>query len=65
MTNCTKDLINTGVLDSLAVMQIILFIEERFSIKVADDEVLPENFRTVNRIDEFVAHKLNGAQAAS
>jgi acyl carrier protein len=62
------DLISRGYIDSLAMMQLILFIEERFDVKVGEDEVLPDNFRTLNRIAEFVenkqsalAHELDGA----
>jgi acyl carrier protein len=62
------DLISRGYIDSLAMMQLILFIEERFDVKVGEDEVLPDNFRTLNRIAEFVenkqralAHELEGA----
>jgi acyl carrier protein len=58
------DLIGTGFLDSLAVMQLILFIEERFNVKVADGEVLPDNFRTMARIVEFVENKQRAPQTA-
>jgi acyl carrier protein len=59
-----QDLIGTGFLDSLAVMQLILFIEERFKVKVADGEVLPDNFRTIERIIEFVESKQSAPQTA-
>ncbi len=51
------DLISRGYIDSLAMMQLILFIEERFDVKVGEEEVLPENFRTLDRIVEFVERK--------
>ncbi len=52
-----ESLISTGVLDSLALLKLILFIEERFSVKVLDGEVIPGNFETVARIAAFVEGK--------
>ena len=50
-------LISTGVLDSLALLKLLLFIEERFSLKVNDGEVNPRNFETVDRITAFIESK--------
>jgi acyl carrier protein len=52
-----QDLITTGLLDSLAIMQLILFVEERFGVPVADVEVIPDNFRTLNMIKSFIERK--------
>lgn len=50
-------LISTGILDSLALLKLLLFIEERFSLKVNDGEVNPRNFETVDRITAFIENK--------
>jgi acyl carrier protein len=50
-------LISTGILDSLALLKLLLFIEERFSLKVNDGEVNPRNFETVDRITAFIESK--------
>jgi acyl carrier protein len=50
-------LISSGILDSLALLKLLLFIEERFSVKVKDGEVTPSNFETVNRITAFIEGK--------
>jgi acyl carrier protein len=50
-------LISTGILDSLALRKLLLFIEERFSLKVKDGEVNPSNFETVDRITAFIESK--------
>jgi acyl carrier protein len=50
-------LISTGILDSLALLNLLLFIEERFSLKVKDGEVNPSNFETVDRITAFIESK--------
>lgn len=50
-------LIRTGILDSLALLKLLLFLEERFGVKVNDREVVPDNFDTLNRIVGFVERK--------
>lgn len=49
-----RPLIGTGLLDSLALMDLIMFIEERTGLKVPDGDVTPENFETVSRIGLMV-----------
>jgi len=50
-------LIDSGVIDSLGIVQTIGFLETTFGIKVRDDELLPRNFETVNSIAAFVESK--------
>jgi acyl carrier protein len=53
-------LISRGVLDSLALLRLIAFIEEQFGVTVNDDEVIPDNFETVNEIKSFIDKKKVG-----
>jgi acyl carrier protein len=53
-------LISSGLLDSMALLRLIVFIEEQFSVSVADGELMPENFQTVSLIKAFVERKQNG-----
>ena len=50
-------LVQRGVIDSIELMQIVAFVEERFGIAVDDTEVVPGNFRTLSAIAGFVARK--------
>lgn len=49
-----EPLLERGLIDSLALFQLITFIEERTSVRVPDREVTLENFQTVNTIDGLV-----------
>ncbi len=60
-----KDLISTGFLDSVAVLRLLLFIEEQFKVTIADDEVLPDNFRTINRMKAFIENKQQVSKSVS
>ncbi len=51
-------LLDAGIIDSVAVIEIITFIEETYSIKVEDDEIVPENLDSINKIDSYISRKL-------
>jgi acyl carrier protein len=53
------DLLATGVLDSLGLMQLVLFLEERLGVKVPDEDVVIENFQSVSALTAYLA-RLNG-----
>lgn len=57
------DLIASGILDSLGLMQLVLFIEESLSLKIPDEEVVIDNFRTVRILAEYIDQ--NRPQAAA
>jgi acyl carrier protein len=46
-----------GVLDSTDVLRLLSFVEERFAIRVGDDELVPENFETIERLSDFIRAK--------
>jgi acyl carrier protein len=48
------DLLSGGIIDSLGVTQLVTFLEDRFGIRVSDDELTPANFRTLAAIEAFV-----------
>lgn len=47
-------LLDRGVIDSTGVLEIVLYLESEFAIKIKDSEMLPENFDSVNNIVNFV-----------
>lgn len=51
------DLIEQGVIDSLSLLRLVTFLEEKCQIQVQDEEIVPENFRTLGAIQEFVAKR--------
>jgi acyl carrier protein len=52
-----EDLLSRGIIDSLGVTQLVEFLEDRFGIVVADEDLTPANFQTLKSIDAFVACK--------
>ena len=52
--------LHTGILDSIGVLQIILFLEDRYQITLTDDEIVPDNLDSIQRLKIFVDRKLLG-----
>lgn len=48
------DLVEAGLLDSLAFVDLIVSLEQEFGVNVAIDEIEIDNFRSIARIAEFV-----------
>lgn len=51
-------LLDHGIIDSTGVLEVISFVEETFGIKVEDQEMLPDNLDSIDRITDFVSRKL-------
>jgi acyl carrier protein len=58
-----EPLLQGGILDSLGIFTLIAFIEERFGVKVQPEDVVVENFETVNTICSLI-EATRAAQAA-
>jgi acyl carrier protein len=46
-----------GILDSTGMLEVIYFLEDEFEVSVADQEMVPENLDSVNRIVAYVERK--------
>lgn len=57
------DLLETAVLDSLAFVDLLLYMEQEFGIKVSFDDLELDNFRSIEKIAKYVATR-NGASSA-
>jgi len=53
-----------GVMDSLGLMQFVSYLREEFDLNFDEDEIVPENFRTVTDVERLVNQKL-AARAGS
>lgn len=58
----TEDLLGSGILDSLGMMNLIAFLEEEFACKVLPEEMVIENFMTVAHINDYLESKLVSEQ---
>lgn len=58
-----EDIFALGFINSLAALQLVQFLEKEFGVTVEDDDLDLDNFRTLNRMDEFLERKLTARAA--
>lgn len=47
-----------GLIDSTGILELVAFVEEKYGISVADEELLPENFDSVNNLSRYILNKI-------
>lgn len=55
--NNDDSFLDLGIIDSTGIMEVVLFIEEKFGLEVDDEELLPENLDSINNLVKFIASK--------
>jgi acyl carrier protein len=61
--NADDSLLETGTIDSTSILEVVLFLEEHFSIKVEDQDMIPANLDSINKIADFVHRKITPKQS--
>ena len=64
LSNDTSLLVG-GILDSLSLLRLVVFLEEQFNITVGEADLLPENFDNVNTICAYLRALAPGRQRAA
>lgn len=57
MLDSGDSFLQKNILDSTGMLEVIYFLEDEFGIKVQDEEMVPENLDSVNRIVAFLGRK--------
>lgn len=58
-------LLESGIVDSIGILEIVSYLEQEFEIQVSDDDLLPENFGSIAGIAAFVKRKAESRAASS
>ncbi|HMF02535.1 MAG TPA: acyl carrier protein [Terriglobia bacterium] len=53
----TTPLMTTGILDSIAVLKVVTFLENQFGIVIQPHEAVVENLNTLSDIERFIVSK--------
>ena len=56
------DFLENGILDSTSVLELVGFLEEKFGIRVEDDEVVPDNLNSLEKIALYISKKTGKTQ---
>ena len=51
------ELFSSGLINSMFAMQLVLFLEKEFTVKVANEDLDLKNFKSLNAIADFVEKK--------
>ena len=60
-----SDLLDSGILDSLLVMDLVCFLEVRFQVRMQPADINPDNLRSVRRLAHYVTVRLSGSAEAA
>jgi acyl carrier protein len=60
----TESLLEAGLIDSTGILELVAFLEQRFQIRMADADIVPENLDSIKTIVGYVEGKLAKAAAA-
>ncbi len=49
-----------GLVDSLGILSLVTFVQEKYAVSVDEEELVTDNWDSINRVTKFVQTKLNG-----
>jgi len=55
--NDDTSFLEEGVIDSVGVLELVAFLEETFGFRVEDEEIIPENLDSINKLVKYVRSK--------
>lgn len=55
-----ENLLLQGIVDSMGLLRLLTFLEQRFGFEARDADMVPENFSTLERIRDFVERRKTG-----
>jgi acyl carrier protein len=55
--NGDTSFLDSGIIDSTGVLELVAFLEERFQVKVEDEDLIPANLDSINAVTRFVENK--------
>ena len=54
-----QSFLESGIIDSTGILELVSFIEEHYNIKIEDEELIPDNLDSVNNVVKFISKKLS------
>ena len=54
--------LSSGIIDSAGVLELVSFIEDEYGISVEDEELIPENLDSIQKLSDFVNRKMGNSK---
>jgi acyl carrier protein len=61
----TASFLEEGIVNSMGIMKLVMFVEETFHITVEDEGLAPDNFNSVSRLAAYIRSKSPTASSAA
>ena len=55
--NDDTSFLEEGIIDSTGILELVTFLEDKFSITVSDEELVPENLDSINNVTAYLGRK--------
>jgi len=52
-----QDLLEDGIIDSMLLLKLVSFVEETFSVKIFDEDITKDNFKSLRSIENLILRK--------
>jgi acyl carrier protein len=62
--NNDESFLESGIIDSTGVLELVGFLEQRFGLAIQDRELVPANLDSVSRVVQFVQRKQQAGEAS-
>jgi acyl carrier protein len=46
-----------GILNSMNILELVMFVEEKFHLKLPDQDIIPENFDSIGKLSAYIRSK--------
>lgn len=56
------ELLESGIVDSLGILDLVAFLESDFGLSISDEDLMPENFRSIDSMTAFTEQKSGAAK---
>jgi len=61
----TASFLEKGIIDSTGVLELVAFVEQTFGFEVEDEELVPDNFDSLNKLEAYVQQKTGVKETVS
>lgn len=55
--NDSDSFLEKGIIDSTGMLELVAFLEEKYGIRIEDEELVPENLDSVEKLVQFISRK--------
>jgi acyl carrier protein len=55
----SSSFLEEGIIDSTGIMELVAYIESTFGIRLEDEEIIPDNFDSIEKLMNYMHTKLS------